>query len=109
MGKSTINGPFSIAMLNYQRVTTVMDQVFKATYNPRGLSYEVVLFIATDVSCPANGWRLGWFAALGLQYLLVYIGLYPKTCVLVECVGIGLTEILPGIPFVWVSKPMVSH
>ena len=49
------------------------------------------------------------FAALGLQYLFVYIGLYPKACVLVECVEIGLTESLPGTPFFWASKSMVSQ
>ena len=34
MGKSTIYGPFSIAMLNYQRVYIYIPQCFRCNVNP---------------------------------------------------------------------------
>jgi len=56
MGKSTINGPFSIAMLVYQRVITepIVDPCGKFNHQPSPISPEIAVLNISTYLNPAR-------------------------------------------------------
>ena len=78
MGKSTINGPFSIAMLVYQRVTTIFwspQNMNKLTVNE--WRHRTQTQISQDTRLILKEYGQIWFLVGGSIYLLLFIVFQP--------------------------------